>query len=62
MIFYKKNLDGSGGYVGDGLHFNPFGEVFYCDDSEGVVSLCRCMFINNVDTPPMQGLGWGNQL
>jgi hypothetical protein len=34
--------------VGYGLRFNPFGEVFHCNNGEGVVSLCWCEFTQDV--------------
>jgi hypothetical protein len=27
-------------YVGDGLRLDPLGEVLYCHNGEGIVSLC----------------------
>jgi hypothetical protein len=39
-ILPKEFLDSSRGYVGDGLRFDPFGEVLHCDNGKGVVSLC----------------------
>jgi hypothetical protein len=38
-VLPKESLNGSGGYVGNGLRFNPFGEVLHCSDSKSVVSL-----------------------
>jgi hypothetical protein len=34
-----RNINSGGGYIGYGLHFNPFGEVIYCDNSEGIIPL-----------------------
>jgi hypothetical protein len=61
-ILPKKSLDGGGGYVGYRLLFNPFGEVFHCDDGKSVISLCWCNFAHDIDAPPLQGPGWGYQL
>jgi hypothetical protein len=36
----KEFLDGCGGDIFDGLHFNPLGEILHCDNNEAVVSLC----------------------
>jgi hypothetical protein len=34
-VFPEIFLDGGGGYVSYGLHFDPFGEVLYYDNGEG---------------------------
>jgi hypothetical protein len=39
-VLPEEFLNGHRGYVGDRLHLNPLGEVFYCHDGERVVSLC----------------------
>jgi hypothetical protein len=54
-VLPEKFLDGGGGYVCYCLHFNPFGEVLDCDNSEGVVSLCWCKFSHDIDAPRLQG-------
>jgi hypothetical protein len=61
-VLSEEFLDGCGGYVGYRLRFNPFGEVFHCDNDESVVSLCWCKFTHDIDAAPLQGLGWGYQL
>jgi hypothetical protein len=61
-VLLEEFLDGGGGYVGYTLCFNPFGEVFHCDNGESVVSLCWCKFANDVDAPPLQGSRWGNHI
>jgi hypothetical protein len=61
-VLLEKSLDGGGGYVGYRLCFDPFGEVFYCDNVEGVICLCWCEFTHDVDAPLLQGPGWGYQL
>jgi hypothetical protein len=61
-VLLEEFLDGGGGYVGDGLLFNPFGEVLHCDYDESLVSLCWCKFTNDVDDPSLQRPRWGNQL
>jgi hypothetical protein len=55
MIFFKKILDGGGGYIGYWLCFNPFGEVFDCDNGEGVVSVGWCEFAHDIDASLLQG-------
>jgi hypothetical protein len=50
-VLPKEFLDGGRGYVGNGLRFNPFGEVLHCDDSKSVVSLCYCKFAHDVNAP-----------
>jgi hypothetical protein len=50
----EKILDGGGGYICYWFRFNPFGEVFDCDNGEGVVSLCWCKFSHDIDAPPLQ--------
>jgi hypothetical protein len=61
-VLPKEFLDGDGGYIGNGLRFNPFGEVLHCDDSESVVYLCWCKFIDYVNAPPLHGPRWSSQL
>jgi hypothetical protein len=61
-ILSEEFLDGHRGYIGDGLCFNPLGEIFYCYNGEGVVSLWWHEFANDVDAPPLQGPRWGDQL
>jgi hypothetical protein len=61
-ILLEEFLDGGGGYIGDGLHFDPLDEVFDSYDGEGVVSLCWREFANDIDVPPLQGPRWGDQL
>jgi hypothetical protein len=61
-VLPEEFLNGSRGYVGVRLHFNTFGEVLHCNYSKSVVFLCWCKFIDNIDTPSWQELGWGNQL
>jgi hypothetical protein len=58
----EEFLDSGGGYVGNRLCFNPFGEVLHYDYSESVVTLCWCMFTKDVDAPLLQGPGWGDEL
>jgi hypothetical protein len=54
-VLPKEFLNGGGGYVGDKLRFNQFGEVLHYDYSESVVSLCWCKFTDNGDAPSLQG-------
>jgi hypothetical protein len=54
-ILPEEFLDGCGGYIGDGLRFNPLGEVFYHHDSKSVVSLCWCEFANDIDAHRYRG-------
>jgi hypothetical protein len=61
-VLPEKFLDGDGGYIGYRFRLNPFGEVFHCDDGEGVFSLCWCKFTHDIDAPPLQGPGWSYQL
>jgi hypothetical protein len=61
-VLLKEFLDVGERYVGSRLHFNPFGEVFHCNDDKSVVSLCWCKFTNDVNALPLQGPRWGNQL
>jgi hypothetical protein len=61
-VLPEEFLDGGGGYVCYRLHFNPFSEVFHCDDGKSVISPCWCKFTNDIDAPPLQRLGWGYQL
>jgi hypothetical protein len=61
-VLPEEFLDGGGGYVCYRLHFNPFSEVFHCDDGKSVISLCWCKFTNDIDAPPLQRPGWGYQL
>jgi hypothetical protein len=61
-VLLEEFLDGGRGYIGYRLRFNPFGEIFYYDDSESVVSLCWCKFTHDIDAPSLQGPRWGNQL
>jgi hypothetical protein len=51
-ILLEEFLDGSRGYVGDELRFDPIGEIFYCYNGESVVSLCWREFANDIDAPP----------
>jgi hypothetical protein len=45
MMIYQENfLNGGGGYIGYWLRFNPFCQVLYCDNGEGVIPLCWCEF------------------
>jgi hypothetical protein len=41
------------GYIGDGLRFNPLGEIFHRYNGEGVISLCGCEFVNDIDATPL---------
>jgi hypothetical protein len=50
-----KFLDGGRGYICYWFRFNPFDRVLDCDNGEGVVSLCWCMFSHDIDPPPLQG-------
>jgi hypothetical protein len=61
-VLPEEFLDGGGGYVCYRLRFNPFSEVFHCDDGKSVISLCWCKFTNDIDAPPLQRPGWGYQL
>jgi hypothetical protein len=54
-ILLEKFLDDGRGYVCYRFRFNPFGEVLYYDNGEGVVSLCWCKFSHDIDAPPLQG-------
>jgi hypothetical protein len=54
-ILLEKILDYGRGYIGYRSHFNPFGEVLYRDDGEGVISLCWCEFAHNIDALLLQG-------
>jgi hypothetical protein len=54
-------LDGGGGYLSYMFHFDPFSEVLYCDNGEGVIPLCWCEFVDDIDAPLLQGPGWGYQ-
>jgi hypothetical protein len=56
-VLPKEFLNGGGGYVGNKLHFNTFGEVLHYDYSESVVSLCWCKFTNNIDAPSLPRMG-----
>jgi hypothetical protein len=38
-------------HICDGLRFNPLGKVFHRYNGEGVVSLCRCEFADDIDVP-----------
>jgi hypothetical protein len=58
-VLLEEFLDGHDCYVGDGLHLDPLGEVFYFHYGEGVVSLCWREFANDIDAPPLYGPGWG---
>jgi hypothetical protein len=55
----EEFLDGGGGYVGDRLCFNPFGEILHHDNGEGVLSLCCYKFMNDIDAPPLKGAKMG---
>jgi hypothetical protein len=55
-------LNCGGGYIGYRLCFNPFGEVFNCNDGECVVFLRWCKFAHEIDAPPLQGPGWSYHL
>jgi hypothetical protein len=61
-VLPEESLDCCGGYVGNGLRFNPFGKVLHCNNTKSVVSLRWCKFANNVNAPPLQGPRQGNQL
>jgi hypothetical protein len=61
-VMPEEFLDCRGGYVGNKLRLNPFGEVLHCNYSKSVISLCWCKFTNDADAPPLQVLRWGNQL
>jgi hypothetical protein len=39
------------GHVGDGLLFDPLGEVFHRYNGKSVISLCGCEFANDIDAP-----------
>jgi hypothetical protein len=39
-VLPKEFLDGCGGYIGNGLRFNPLGEVFHRYYGKSVISLC----------------------
>jgi hypothetical protein len=52
-VLQEEFLDGGIGCVHYRLCFNPFGEVFHCDDGEAVVSLCRCKLAHDVYAPPL---------
>jgi hypothetical protein len=52
-VLPEEFLDGGGGCVHHRLCFNPFGEVFHCNDGEGVVSLCWCKLAHDVYAPPL---------
>jgi hypothetical protein len=52
-VLLEKFLDCGGCYIGYKFHFNPFGEVLHCNDSEGVISLCWCKFAHNIDAPSL---------
>jgi hypothetical protein len=47
-VLPEEFLDGGGGCVRHRLRFNPFGEVFHCNNGEGVVSLCWCKLAHDV--------------
>jgi hypothetical protein len=38
-VLPEEFFDGCEDYVGDGFRFNPFHEVFHCDNHEGVIAL-----------------------
>jgi hypothetical protein len=61
-VLPEEFFDGSRDYVGNGLRFNPFGEVLHCDYGKIVVSLYWCKFTHDVDAPSLQGSRWGDQL
>jgi hypothetical protein len=52
-VLTEKFLDCGGGYIGHRFRFNPFGEVLHYDDGEGVISLCWCKFVHDIDVPPL---------
>jgi hypothetical protein len=53
VVLPEEFLDDGRCYVSYRLCFNPFGEVFHCDDSESVISLCWCKFTYDIDAPPL---------
>jgi hypothetical protein len=61
-VLLEKKFNGHGGYVGDGLRLDPFHEIFYCHNGEGVFTLRVGEFANNVNAPPLQRPRWGDQL
>jgi hypothetical protein len=60
-VLSEEFFYGSEGYVGDRLRLNPFREVFYHHNGEGVIALCWCEFVDYVNAPPLEGPRWGNQ-
>jgi hypothetical protein len=38
-VLSEEFLDSHGAYVCNGLHHNPFCEILYCYNSEGVIAL-----------------------
>jgi hypothetical protein len=61
-VLPEESLDDGRGYVGYRVRFNPFSEVFHCNDGKTVISLCWCKFTHDIDAPPLQAPGWGYQL
>jgi hypothetical protein len=47
-VLPEKFLYSCRGHICDGLHFNPLGKVFHRYNDEGVVSLCRCEFADDI--------------
>jgi hypothetical protein len=52
-ILPKRFLNGGGGYIANRFRFNPFGEVFHCDNGEDIISLCWCKFTDDINSPPL---------
>jgi hypothetical protein len=48
-------LDGCGTYISYDLCLNPHGKVLDCNDGEGVIGLCRCEFVDDINAPALQG-------
>jgi hypothetical protein len=55
-------FDSCRGYVGDGLHLNPFHEVLHCHNGKSIVDLRWGEFVDYIDAPPLQRPRWGAQL
>jgi hypothetical protein len=61
-VLSEEFFDSCGGYVGDGLCLNPFCEILYCHNGEGIIALRWSELADYVDAPPLQRPRWGNQL
>jgi hypothetical protein len=50
-VLPEKFMYGCRGHIGDRIHLDPLGEIFYRYYVESVIFLCWCEFADNIDAP-----------